>query len=286
MYNLLLYGHTDYHDWENNRAFRMEIGWVFRSTHDDIKNLYRGSDQEPDFDALRKLPCLFTYEGHDVMGFIGYINDAKRDGRDVYFTYTLSDLYPRICLNKSGVFNDLGIVNRYERTTSHWAVKDVDLFEVVTRMLYSEPGRQNVLSDDEMKSLWGDDYKGKTLLFLCHRAKYEDRVSEIKRSLEKERVRCFVAHDNITPGSTWSNQIVNALNTMDVFFGFATDDFHEGSWTDQEIGYAHRRNVPRRFVKLGHKEPKGFVSPEQALTTNWEQAAGAIIEDLKAAKLL
>lgn len=90
-----------------------------------------------------------------------------------------------------------------------------------------------------------------------------------------------MAHDDITPGSLWQNEIVKALNTMDIFIGFVTDEFHQGSWTDQEIGYAYRRDVPRIFVKLEKTNPKGFMSTEQALETSWDDAPSAVIEHLK-----
>ena len=43
-----------------------------------------------------------------------------------------------------GVLEDLGII-RNEMVTTHWAVKDRDLFEAVTRLLYgmSEEGSAN-----------------------------------------------------------------------------------------------------------------------------------------------
>ena len=34
----------------------------------------------PDFDALTRLPCLFTYEGFDAMGSIGRISEVTLDG--------------------------------------------------------------------------------------------------------------------------------------------------------------------------------------------------------------
>ena len=133
-----------------------------------------------------------------------------------------------------------------------------------------------------MKKIWGDYYKNKKkkLIFLSHRARDRGKVSKIKEQLEKEDISCFVAHDDIKPGSTWQNEIIKALMAMDVFIGCVTDEFHLGSWTDQEIGYAYKRGVPRIFIKLGKTDPMGFISMEQALETTWEEAPQKIIKHL------
>ena len=67
---------------------------------------------------------------------------------------------------------------------------------------------------------------------------------------------------------------------MELFIGLVTDDFHEGSWTDQEIGYACQRGVTRIFVKLGRCNPSGMVAKEQALVADWSNAADRIIDHL------
>jgi len=68
-------------------------------------------------------------------------------------------------------------------------------------------------------------------------------VSEVKSDLESQGLRWFLAHEDVMPSLSWQSEILNALNTMDIFVGFVTDDFHGGGWTGQEIGYAHKRGV-------------------------------------------
>ena len=140
---------------------------------------------------------------------------------------------------------------------------------------------KNFLPHDDMKNLWGDNYERKKLIFLSHRATNRSKVTEVKEQLEKKDIACFVAHDDIKPGSKWPDEIIKALTTMDIFIGFVTDDFHQGSWTDQEIGYAYRRDVPRISVKLEKADPKGFISSEQVLQANWDNAAQEIINHLQ-----
>ena len=284
MYNLLITYDDNQDYWENNQTYSMNInrilwrGW----TDEHIRKRYQRNGN-PDFDELKEFPCLFTYEGNDVIGAIGRIQSVRSKGNEVQLTYFLLDGCPKISINEDQVFNHLGITDKLERHTTHWAVKDVDLFQFTTKMLferYDQGESRNLLSHGEMKKLWGDDYKRRKKIFLSHRAEYKKNVSKIKEQLEKEEISCFVAHDDIPPGSLWQDEIVKALSTMDIFIGFVTGEFHEGSWTDQEIGYAYNRDVPRIFVKLKRENPQGFVSTEQALKTTWDEAPQKIIKHL------
>ena len=287
MYNLLTWFDYAQEYWEHQAGVaQFPLGRVFEYTDSDIAQKYTKEQNIPDFDALKEFPCLFTYEGTSVTGTIGTITAAKIQGKDVHLTYTLQSEYPKIPMNEDQIFRRLGIPGRWERSRTYWAVKDIDLFQYATRMLYEQSENQISLSNGEMKKLWGNSYNGKKRVFLSHKAKDRAKVSGIKKVLEKENASCFVAHDDISPGSQWQNEIVKALNTMDIFIGFVTDEFHQGSWTDQEIGYAYRRDVPRIFVKLENVDPKGFMSTEQALETSWDNVPSAVIEHLRGENLL
>ena len=172
------------------------------------------------------------------------------------------------------------------RRRTHWAVKNVDLFEVTTRLLYETGDVPVALSEEDMNRVWGDGYKRRVLVFLSHRAAYRCQVSLVRERLEDQGLRCFVAHEDIASSTIWQNEILNALDTMDIFIGFVTDDFHAGGWPDQEIGYAYQRGVPGVFVKLGSGDPTGMVGREQALRTDWESAGQDVILHLKQAGAL
>ena len=287
MYNLLKRSSQNQDEWEQSQDRLHDASFlrnrIFEHTDDVISGQFGGRDN-PDFDALLKLPCLFTYEGSEVVGSIGRISDVRSDNGRLEIIYTLPDIYPKIAVNKEGVFEALGMGNNgsMERHRTHWAVKDVDLFEMTTRLLHEAGNVPVVLPDEDMKRVWGEGYKSKAkLVFLSHRASFKRQVSDVRELLENQGLRCFVAHQDVTPSAIWHNEIVNALNTMDIFIGFVTDDFHKGGWPDQEVGYAYQRNVPRVFVKLGGDDPKGMVAREQALTSDWECAGEGIIKHLK-----
>ena len=285
MYNLLKVSSQSQDQWELNQGTQCDVsflgGRVFEHTEKSIEQRFTANDG-PDFDALMALPCLFTYEGYDVVGSIGRISDVRSQSRRLEITYALPGNLPKIRLNDERIFQAFGMgSDRGERHRTHWAVKDVDLFEVTTRLLHAAGDVPVVLSEQDMIKVWGDRYHGKKLVFLSHRASHRRRVAVVREHIERQMLSCFVAHEDITANSVWQDEILNALKTMDIFIGFVTEDFHTGGWPDQEVGYAYYRDVPRLFVKLEGSDPVGMVAREQALTTTWDRAGQDIIANLK-----
>ncbi len=116
-------------------------------------------------------------------------------------------------------------------------------------------------------------------LFISHKSEHQKIVSELASSLLSYGISCFVAHEDIEPTTEWRNEIENALRSMDVFLAFLTDDFSEGDWTNQEVGFAIAREVPIIPLKISSKNPCGFMSVYQALkgqVDNPEQLADGI----------
>lgn len=68
------------------------------------------------------------------------------------------------------------------------------------------------------------------------------------------------------------DEIESALFSMDALVALMTDDFHDSEWTDQEVGVAMGRCVPVISVKLGNRNPYGFIGRFQALSCTWEKA--------------
>jgi hypothetical protein len=52
---------------------------------------------------------------------------------------------------------------------------------------------------------------------------------------------------------------------MEVMLVYLTDDFSDSIWTMQELGYALGKGVPYVCIKLGRRDPPGFISHTQAL---------------------
>ena len=145
MYNLLIKADKNHDYWGKNQTHSVYLDYffdrIFEYTDEDIEKKYKSPGGHPDFDALKKLPCLFTYEATDIIGTIGYFQWVGRGlgtARGIYGTYTLLDGYPKIDMNEDQIFHDLGIIEKFEQHRTHWAVKNIDLFQFTTKMIFDK----------------------------------------------------------------------------------------------------------------------------------------------------
>lgn len=133
----------------------------------------------------------------------------------------------------------------------------------------NDPHFQNAISihnrpqiNPNTLSFWKPDH---VRLFISHRDAHKIDAKALANSLEEYGISSFVAHDTIEPMSTWQNEIVKGLETMEIMLVYLTDDFHESTWTNQEVGFALGRNIPIISLKLGVTDPRGFIGERQAL---------------------
>jgi TIR domain len=123
-------------------------------------------------------------------------------------------------------------------------------------------GAKKQVPEKTLSHIWGD--KEYFRLFVSHKAEVKAQVATLKTGLGKFGVSCFVAHVDIHPTKEWQDEIENALESMDGFVALLTPDYHDSSWTDQEVGFALARRVPIIAVRMG-KVPYGFIGKFQAL---------------------
>jgi hypothetical protein len=138
--------------------------------------------------------------------------------------------------------------------------------------------------DPEIATFWKPGY---LRLFISHRDTHKVAAKRLGIALEGYGVSAFVAHDTIEPMTSWQGEIVKGLETMEVMLTFVTDDFHDSTWTNQEVGYALGKRVPIISFKVQARDPAGFIGSEQALRGRLEtpeESAPAIYE-LLAAKI-
>ncbi len=129
--------------------------------------------------------------------------------------------------------------------------------------------------DPDTLSIWKPD---RFRLFISHRDCHKEAAKNLADALEPYGISAFVAHDTIEPMSTWQEEIIKGLETMEVMLAFITDDFHDSSWTNQEVGFAHARNIPVVPLKLQAKDPEGFISNQQALRGDLNKPTMSISE--------
>ena len=237
----------------------------------------------PNLTELKDLPCLFAYEQFDGNGSVGHLTSIRIQNEKIKIEYQLDQNFLKIPMGSEEIFRSFGC-ERWESSRTHWAVKDVDLFKTIFQLFskkHYHEHRDYFLDTADMKRIWGDDYHGKTLVFLSHKATYKENVGQLGAALESDGIKSFIAHEDIFPSLEWQYEIIKALNTMDFFVALITDDFHTESWTDQEIGYALRRGVNYLCIKLESENPRGFLGARQALVIDWPNAPQRIIEHLQ-----
>jgi hypothetical protein len=91
--------------------------------------------------------------------------------------------------------------------------------------------------------------------FLSHSALYKGFVHEVAEALKSYGICGFVAHDSIEVTREWRSEIERALNTADMLVGFVHPEFVVSAWTNQEVGWAHGRQIPVFMVRLGTDPP-------------------------------
>jgi TIR domain len=120
--------------------------------------------------------------------------------------------------------------------------------------------------------------EGTFRLFISHLAKHRRFAAELQASLVRFGIWGFVAHSDIEPTQEWQIAIETALATCDALVALLHSDFHQSSWTDQEIGFAMGRGLPVSSVRLG-QDPYGFIGRFQAFDGK-SKSADALASEL------
>lgn len=101
--------------------------------------------------------------------------------------------------------------------------------------------------------------------FVSHRDSDKVGAREFGDAIEKYGISTFVAHDTIEPMSSWRDEILKGLKTMEVMIALVTEAYHESEWTNQEVGYALGKEIPVVAIQLGPRPPGGFLAATQAI---------------------
>lgn len=131
MYHLLVTAQEDAWD-SNTGAYTFDLGRVFQYTHEPIKQLFVPMDGSR-LVMLLSLPAIFAYESTvNKPARVGTLTSYQARGNEVRVKYSIDMSIAPI---QSVVLDDLGWeleIDVYEMSRTHWAVKDVDLQEVLT----------------------------------------------------------------------------------------------------------------------------------------------------------
>lgn len=148
MFNLLVKGAG----WSEARD-SMPYSRVLEYTEGYVKEQFSVASNI-NLEALTKLPSIFleeTYRGENQVVRIGTITRARRSGNDILLEYFYDPTIPPLTnIQLQELAAELDIEN-FEFSRTHWAVKDVDLYQILLRNM--QPRRQQprvfTISDPE-----------------------------------------------------------------------------------------------------------------------------------------
>lgn len=139
MYNLIVTGGI-----ENDRRASIMASRTFEYTDDELKAMLKPGGSL-DGAALTRLPTLLMDEGTgDQPVRLGYLSRIVRNGASYDLQFAMDQDLPR--LTNADVYAmavELGI-GEWEFSRNHWAVKDIDLFEILYRRSAGDRPRPTV----------------------------------------------------------------------------------------------------------------------------------------------
>lgn len=128
MFNLIVSSQVQ----DNRRGFIMAER-VFGFTNDAIKAKFV-SDKFINFDEIMKFPTLLMDEGRGTeIARIAWLSRVTRKGSDYQLDYAVDRDFPNLTNAEIDALQTELDMHDWELGTNHWAIKDVDLFEVLFR---------------------------------------------------------------------------------------------------------------------------------------------------------
>lgn len=128
MFNLIISGGLG-----KERRGSIMAGRVFEYTSEELEERFKPSGNL-DLAGVTALPTIFMNEGvGDEAATIGWLNRVERKGSDYQLHYSIDLEIPRMTnADISELASELQIES-FEFHRNHWAIKDVDLFQVLYR---------------------------------------------------------------------------------------------------------------------------------------------------------
>ena len=103
--------------------------------------------------------------------------------------------------------------------------------------------------------------------FISYAKDIKKTAGRIKEYLDQYGFNCFLAHEDIPPQTIWPAEILNALESCDLFIPLLTTGFKKSFYCQQETGYAYCMEVEILPVYIS-KAPIGMIADIQAVRFN------------------
>lgn len=129
MFNLLVTAGEG--DW-SNPSWVISKSRFLEYTDESIKERFQNLSDTV-ISNIKSMPTLFMYEDyHHASARIGQITEIQRRQKELKITYSFNPSINEISYETlKSIYNDLDIVTNYEPYRTHWAIKDVNLIEVL-----------------------------------------------------------------------------------------------------------------------------------------------------------
>lgn len=129
MYNLIISANDD--AWKSG-SYEIDSSRYLEYTVSTISEKLKSFSSNIDF--LMSLPCLFAYEGTEKPYRVGWLTNVKERDKMIYIEYKLDDSVEPIPFEKIMKIAQPLDIRKWEINRTHWAVKDGDLFEILSRI--------------------------------------------------------------------------------------------------------------------------------------------------------
>lgn len=232
MFNLLVKGRP----WADGHAL-FGSDRVITYTDPILKEKYV-SNNEVDFEALKKLPALFVEETrYDLQQFarIGRITNVRKQRFEVVVEYSFDVDYapiPQELIIKLKGLLHLEFPNRGfdELCTTHWAVKDVDLFRILCSSAGSSARTPTVFSVPQYQTV-NSSLLSVMMPFAGFTAVYE----AIQSAAKITQMNCLRA-DNVWEHATIIQDVVSIIDKAAIII---CDCTNRNANVFYEIGISH-----------------------------------------------
>ena len=187
MFNLIMLNVT----WDAGKD-SMPLGRIFEYTADHVEEQFRDK-AGPSLNRMIEHPCLFMREGTgEEVARVGAILKARLSGKEVAFEYALDQEVPPL-LN-SMIFakrTDFDMPNDFEFSRNHWAMKDVDLYRLLLRLVRPRRQRPSVFTITEHERIEPELVSA----MMPFSAEFSATYESIKQASESVGLRCRRADD-------------------------------------------------------------------------------------------
>lgn len=251
MFNLLISGNEE--KWEKSPAElpRERVINVYEYTVKEIAAKY-SSFSEENIENIKCFPCVFSYEGTDGFFRIGYINDIRLRSEAIIISYEFDKILPPLPVKK--LFENklaFDITHDFEFSRTHWAVKDVDLFqELVKNNIVTQEqinASVNLRSSIEINHM--EVGSGGSNVFIVH-GHDELSKTEAARYVESLGLNAIILHEQTSSSQTIIEKFEkHALKSEFAIVLLTPDDVGYVKGCPESLRYRARQNV---IFELGY----------------------------------